>query len=186
MTLYSAVLFLHLAGSLVLFAALVVEWFGVDFLHRAVSAEQVHLGFRLTGVVPRLAGPSAALIILSGGYLSANIAGWRQGWVQVSLLTVLLIAVVGIVFSGPRTRALRRIQFEASGRLPSDVRRRLQDSALFVSVCLRSALILGVVFLMASKLGFAESLAAMACAAILGLLLALVIRKQRQKLPSTA
>jgi len=186
MTVYSAVLFLHLAGSLVLFAALVLEWFGVDFLHHAISAEQAHLGFRLTAVAPRLAGPSAAVIVLSGGYLSAHIAGWRQGWVQVSLLTVLVIAVVGIAFSGPQMRALRKVQFEPTGRLPSDVRLRLQDSRLLVSICLRSALLLGVVFLMASRTGFAESLAAMGCAAILGLILAFFIGNQRQKLPSPA
>lgn len=183
MTLYSALLFLHLAASLVLFAALSIEFLAVSSLRRTVSAEHARLTLRMAGLVPRIAGPSALVILLSGGYLSANIAAWHQGWIQVALLTVVGIAIVGVTLSGRQMRALQNIQIGASGEVSSVFRTRSQNSLLLISICLRGALLFGIVFLMAAKPAFGQSLLTIACFAAFGLLFAF-IAGQRQKLPS--
>src|SRR5215471_12531269 len=103
MNLYSLIVFSHSVATLGLFAGLTVEWVTVSALRRANPAETrvwIHLWPRLLPLTIL----SAVLLIASGICLAAMTSVFRQGWTQISMLAVFIIAVLGAV-SNKRRRA---------------------------------------------------------------------------------
>lgn len=143
MNLYSLVLFTHIVATLGLFAGLAIEWLILLALKKAGAAETQ----TWIGVWPKmlpLTIASAVLLIASGIYLAARVAVWNQGWIQVSLLSLLIIAPLGAL-------AGRRVQAIASNR---DAGARAQIAAL---VSCRTTVALAVVMLMTIKPNLTES-----------------------------
>jgi len=171
MTLYALILFSHVAGAFFLFAGLALEWAAVSYLRKNPARVQAHSSLHLASLAPRLYGPALGVILLSGGYLGSKIEGFSQGWVLVSLVTLFFIGIIGRAFTTPRFRAL----LETFGEKSQDLshRSRGHDPILLASVRFRIALVLGVVLLMVSKLNLRLSLVTMACAVVLGTLVAL-------------
>jgi hypothetical protein len=84
MSLYSVALFLHIVGSLLLFALLTVEGAGL---------RQGFIAARLN----RVLGPISALAILVPGiYMAVSQWAWN-GWIVVGIASWVLIAVAGTV-----------------------------------------------------------------------------------------
>jgi hypothetical protein len=177
MTFYSLVVFSHIAGAFFLFAGLALEGTAVGLLRRNPDPAYVPAWIRLASVAPRLYGPALGVILLSGGYLATKIKGWEEGWVRVSFLTLIVIGLIGAVLTGPRARAIRKLLAdrlaERSATASAELQTRLQDPVLLASVRLRVTLVLGVLLLMASKVGLHTSLIVIACATALGLVIAL-------------
>ncbi len=99
--------------------------------------------------------------------------GGNQGWILVSFISLLVIGVIGAVFTGPRVRAILKRSRENGDRFSTDFQLRLQDPVLVASVRLRIALVFGVVLLMVSKLNTKFSVVTIAAAAALGMIAAL-------------
>jgi hypothetical protein len=114
MTLYALILFSHIAGAFFLFAGLALEWAAVSYLRKNPARVQADASLQLAGLAPRLYGPALGVILLSGGYLGSKIDGFSQGWVLVSLVTLLLIGTIGVAFTAPRFRALLKTFVEKS------------------------------------------------------------------------
>jgi hypothetical protein len=177
MSLYSISLFLHIVGTLALFAVLSLEWAGLVGLRRATTAGQARDWARLLSL-PRLGGPAALTVLVTGIYLTATRWG-AQGWIVVGLAAMVTIAVLGPALGARRSAAIGRALPAEDGPISATLRRQLRDPVLMVSIRLRTALFLGIVFLMSSKPGVAAALAAIAVALVLGLAPALVTRPAR-------
>jgi len=186
MTLYSLLLFAHIAGALFLFAGLALEWVLISFLRRNPELAPFSAWGRLFFVAPRLYGPALGVILLSGGYLGAQMRAWEQGWIRVSFVTLLIIGLIGAIFTAPRARAIRKLLAAVSDPTIRELQMRIQEPLLVVSVRLRTALVFGVVLLMVSKVGLGPSLIAMACATAFGLLIALPAWKRAPRPQTTA
>ena len=186
MTLYAVILFLHISGALGLFISLALEWAAISSLRRSLTLQQARTWLQLFSYVPRFAGPSFGLILLSGGYLTAQISGGREGWIQAALLALVLIATINMSLSVPRMKAIRKANLTAEDQLiPTVMHVRLQDPFLLTTLRIRIALALGIVFLMVSKLPLAPSLITLAAAVCVGLLSALPLWRQTQKTQPT-
>jgi hypothetical protein len=171
MSLYALILFSHVAGALFLFAGLALEWTALHFLRREVDRHEAGPWIQLAAFAPRLYGPALGLILLSGGYLTAQISGWSQGWTRVSFPTLILIGLLGVALTSPRLRAIRKVSREDLPNLSTVLRTRLHDPILIISLRVRMALVFGVVLLMVSKVDINLSLFTIACAFALGLLI---------------
>jgi hypothetical protein len=172
MTLYAFILFTHIAAALFLFAGLALEAAAVSYLRTNPTRAQADSSLRLAAVAPRFYGPALGVILLSGGYLASQINGFNQGWISVSLVALFFIGIIGAAFTAPRFRALLKT-FEANAETISTVHNRPHDPVLLASVRFRIALVFGVILLMASKTNLRLSLIVIACAAALGILIAL-------------
>lgn len=139
MSLYSISLFLHIVGALLLFAALGLEWAACFGVRRAASTSQAQEWVRLQGSARLVGGPAALLLLLTGIHMSATQWG-PQGWIIVGLAGMVVLAVL--------TVALRR---RASG------------------IIVRTALFLGIIFVMSTKPGAVAALASLGMALALGL-----------------
>jgi hypothetical protein len=134
-------LFGHIVGALILFAAFALEW--------------VILGERpeLASVLPRLHGTAGVVLVLTGSYMARQLGVWHNGWMAVSLASLVILAAGGMV-SGARRRALG-----TSSR---------GDAWLVASLRVRLSVALGVVYLMVATPDFALSITVVAAAALVG------------------
>ena len=166
MTLYSVVLFIHIVGALLLFAALTVEGLALRLLRRARTAE---LASAATSILAlnRVIGPASAVAVLGAG-LYLTVTSWGlTGWIAVSLLTWLLIAVFGAV-NGLRMVGIERSLLDVANPTAGDLAARIHDPWAVRSWRVRVAMALGVVFLMTVKPGLAGALITLAVAAVAG------------------
>ncbi len=175
---YAIALFVHIVGALGLFVALGLEWTSLLLLRRATTTEQARERMGLASSVRRVTGASLATLLVSGLYLTATAWG-GVAWIGVALGAMVLMAVLGAALSGPRLAAIgRAVEHGSLAPLP--------DPLLWVSIQIRLAVALGIVFLMTVKPNLTGSLLAIVLAAVLGLIAALpAVAAGRSKQPTT-
>ena len=177
---YSISLFLHIVGALGLFAALAFEQAALVNLRRATRMAQAREWLSLMRALQRLQGPSALVLVATGSYMM--LTSWRnQAWAGLGLVGMVLMAIIGIVVTGRRMKAIGRAFPVGDGPLPAPVRKRLADPALHMSASVRVALALGIVFDMSVKPATGGAVAALVIALGLGALVALSPQASRAK-----
>ena len=165
MTLYSAALFLHIVGALLLFATLTLEGIALRQARRATTVVQVRDSAGIAGLT-RFAGPASAAGILVPGLFMAATAWGPVPWILVGLGTWVLVGVLGAV-NGVRLASVGRAAAE-SARMSSGLAARIGDPLLLASWRVRVALVLGVVLLMPVKPSPMAALLVVAAAAAAG------------------
>src|SRR6266567_1126805 len=183
MTIYSIILFLHVAAVLVLFASLSFEVLSLFHLRRASDLSDVQRWIDPVPGVPLLAIGSIFVVLLSGIYLAVRMSAFEMAWPKVAMLALLLIAPFGAL-TGKRMRAIRRNSAEALKMMKPELLRRLQDPLLKVSLGIRIAVFFGIVLLMAAKPELWQSIAIVVGSVVLGLLLSLVAWRRTGTLPA--
>ncbi|MDQ3811360.1 MAG: hypothetical protein M3336_13820 [Chloroflexota bacterium] len=187
MTPYAIAVFLHVVGALGLFAAMGLEWVLVARLRRVESAEQARDWLVLLDVIRRLSPASLAVLLLAGIYMAATAWG-GVGWIVVGFVALLLLPPLGMI-AGLRLPAIRRELENQRGPLPPGLRRRLDEPLFLASIQIRTAISLGIVFLMTTKPDAAGSAVAIAVAVALGVSVsvpALNRARQRDRLSGPA
>ncbi|MBA3317238.1 MAG: hypothetical protein H0T50_04010 [Gemmatimonadales bacterium] len=166
----SLVLFVHIASSMGLFAALGIE--GASLLQLRRASEPARLEAALSGYrwVRPVGGAGMMGTILSGAYLASTAWGWRTAWIDVALGGVVLLAVMGGTMTGLRIARLQKGVRDGTVGLPGLPAR---DPVLWLSFRTRVAILIGILFLMATKPGWQGSFVAMAVAVAAGLLASL-------------
>jgi Trk-type K+ transport system membrane component len=172
MTLYSLVLFLHVASALALAAGLTIDAL-VLFQLRTGSPSETQPWLTLWSPVPRSAGISGLFLLLSGGYLTHRMSAWSLAWPKVALAALILLGILGGIASR-RINALRGIGSNGQAG-EAEYRRRLQDPMLMVSLCTRIALLFAAVLLMNAKPDLLQSLVVIGGAVVSGLAAAFIL-----------
>jgi len=168
MSVYAIVVFLHIVGALGLFAALGLEWASLYNLRGVATAGQVREWAKLLSALRLVGGPSALTILVTGIYLMATRWG-GQGWIGVGLGGLVLIAALGGALTGRRSAAIVHAAATEDGAISATLGHRLHDPVLLLSAWLRTALGLGIVFVMSIKPSAAWALTAMGVALVVGL-----------------
>lgn len=169
MSAYSIVLYLHILGALGLFSAFALEWAGLTYLRRATTLAQARDWLRLLGSFRQVGFPSLLTLLVTGVTMSLSRWGW-QGWIGVALLAMVVMAALGNIVSGRRLVGIARALGEADGAIPSQFAEKLRDPALVVSGWVRTALGLGIVYIMENKPSAGGAFAVIGVALVLGLL----------------
>jgi hypothetical protein len=168
--LYQLALFLHIIGGFGLIAAITVETIGLRGLRRAMQSTDAMVWLRLLrSIVMRLTPSSLGLILVTGLYMVATTWGPR-GWILVALGSLVLLGAIGALGTGRRMARIGPAVGRAQGPLSAEVRDMLRSPILLMSLRVRLAIVLGVVFLMTVKPSGVASLLVMVVAVALGLL----------------
>jgi hypothetical protein len=183
MTLYSIILFLHVAAVLGLFASLSFEVLSLFHLRRASDLSDVQRWIDPVPGIPLLAIGSIFVVLLSGIYLAVRMSAFEMAWPKVAVLGLLLIAPFGAL-TGKRMRAIRRNSGEALKMMKPELLRRVQDPFLKISLGIRIAVFFGIVLLMAAKPELWQSITIVVGSVVLGLLLSLVAWRRTGPLPA--
>ena len=161
----SLVLFTHVVGVLALFVGLGLEWIGLDGIMRSTTRAEASPWLRQIAIVPRVSGMALAAIVVSGFYLGARVGVLGNDWMQASYGALLLMAIVSGPVSRSPMRALKR-----AADVPADGAVALQAAAahpmLRLSLHIRVAFGLAIVFLMIAKPAASESLLVLALASM--------------------
>jgi hypothetical protein len=150
-TIYPFVLFIHILGAFGLVAALTTEAIGLRGLRRATTqAEALTWQGISRGLVMRLAPASLGLILITGLFMMAISWGGR-GWLIVALASLIALGVIGAFATGMPMARLEPALRQAAGGLAPELQARLRARALLVSLSVRMAIVLGILFLMTVK-----------------------------------
>src|SRR5258707_15634515 len=148
MRIYTIVLFLHVSGDIGYFISTGPWLFGISALRRARRVEQVRALTNLVGRSGPLFGISVLLILATGLYMALTAWGLRTGWIDVALISLILIAPLGTAFIEPRRRAIDRLAREApNGPVSQALGQRPPAPVLLTTPQTPAALLLGVGFL---------------------------------------
>jgi hypothetical protein len=166
-TLYTAAVFVHVVGAVLLSGTLTVEGLSIRSLRRATTNEEVR-AWSAVVEMNRVIGPLSAFgILVPGVYMTATTWG-PVAWIDAGLAAYVLIAVFGAV-NGLRIVAIQRTAATSAGPVAAQLAERLQDPLLPTSWRTRVAIAVGVLLLMAAKPGLGGAVVAIAVAAALGL-----------------
>ena len=181
MTLYSIVLFLHVAAVLVLFASLSFECLSLWHLRQASDLGDVRRWVDPVPGIPLMAMTSILVVLVSGIYLAVRMAAFDLAWPKVTIVALLLIAPFGGL-TGKRMRVIRRNSLEST-TMKSELLKLLQDPLLKISLGVRIVVFLGIVLLMAAKPELGRSIGIVVCSFVLGLLLGLLSWRRAERHP---
>lgn len=179
MTVYGIVLFLHIVGALGLFVTFGLEWASLAYMQRAMTAEQAREWLGVRSWVMRLGPASLALLLLSGIYMIATSWGLK-GWIIAAFASLVLLAVLGATLTGMRLVPIERSLASERGNLSPAMRRQLSDPLMWTSILTRTAIGLGVVFVMVVKPVLVGSLGTIVFAAVVGFALSLPGLRRRR------
>ncbi|HEY4088222.1 MAG TPA: hypothetical protein VGM43_19955 [Bryobacteraceae bacterium] len=173
MTVYSLVLFVHVVAVLTLFSALSLEALSLFRLRRASGLPEIRLWIEPVPGLPSITGSSLLVTLLSGIYLAVQMSAFGGAWPKVTIAALFLIAPLAAI-SGRRMRAIHRASASTAAMI-SDLRGRLRDPLLKISLDIRIAVVLGIVLLMDAKPGLWESVGIVGTSVALGLLAAFLV-----------
>ena len=173
---FSMALFVHIVGALGFFVALGLEWSGLSQLQGATPPEHAEAWMDVLGRSRRLGFGSMFLAVITGFYMMATDVG-AVPWLIVTLGSVVLLIVLAAALTGPRMAAIGRT-FTAQKTTPSDAFRRLANHPILgLSIRVRTAVALGIVFLKVVQPDLVPSLLTIGVAILLGLASALPIAR---------
>jgi uncharacterized membrane protein len=165
------ILTMHIVGVLILFAGLGFESLGLRQLRRSRTVGETAAWLTVFTLVLRVYPIALGTILLTGAWLATNVGVWSHGWVRISMATLVITTLVGIL-GAARVRTLHRHSgTEGDGGL---VLRRRGTSWLRMSLGARGAAVLGIVYVMVAKPYFLPSLLVVLVAAGLGLAFAML------------
>ncbi len=167
MNAYNAILFLHVQSAFGILAAFALEWAGLSRLQRSCSKDDVRESLKGFNVLRWIGGPAYLIILLSGIYL------WREAWIGsawpvIAVISLIAIAVVGAVVTGPRMSALGKAVERGSGGDPLSGE-TASLPVLWGSLQVRTWTAIGITFLMTVKPGAVGSVVVMVISVLIGL-----------------
>ena len=181
--LYQIALFFHVVGALGIFVALALEWLGLLNMRRAETVEDVRQWGGVLRSVRRI-GPIAMVIILISAFYMVATAWGGAGWIIVAFLALLLFPPLGAI-SGTRMASVGRAIATQHGALTPALREKLRHPLVWTLLLVRTAMALGIVFLMTVKPDLLGSVITMGIAIVLGLVTAMpVLNRQRAMNPA--
>jgi len=175
---YGVVLFLHLAALLAAISTAGIAHFAEG---RLAAAETVAAARPWASLLSRAAPvfPLVLLVLLaSGAYLVHRGWGWSNGWIEAGLVGVFLLFANGAGVVGRRNLVLKRaLSAAADGPLTDALLQLTRRDVGGIASWANTGLAIGVVFVMTTKPGLAGSLAALAAAAALGVMVGSRLRR---------
>jgi uncharacterized membrane protein len=168
MIIRSVVLFAHIAGVLLLFAALVLERLCLQLLRGPATAAQRSSWAAMLTMAQRQMLIAVGLIVASGIYLAARVGVLGLAWVWVSFGAMAFMAIVG----GPVVRSQMRAIHQAGADDRDEASARLRQQAshplLRASLRIRIAAALAIVYVMIAKPDLGPSVLLIGVALVVG------------------
>jgi hypothetical protein len=182
MTIYSAVLFIHVISAIGLFITLAAEGAIFFRIRSAQTVEEARFFVRVFQRLRIVAIPSLLGVLVGGMYLASK---WGRGilWIPLALGATLLIMLIGGFVTGTQIARLRKVLSNSENDVSIEALSAMtKGTALLLSYGLRVGLGLGIVFLMTAKPDLRGSLGALAAGCGAGLLGAAWMRRASNRI----
>jgi len=172
MNVYSINLFLHIVGALGICVALGLEWTGLSQIRSAVTLQQVRGWMGILKNVRRVGFASMLTTVITGIYMMVVVWGGKA-WIIVTVGSLVLLIGLAQVVTAPRMLAIGQALVKEKDRLSKTFYNLVNHPLLSISIQIRVAITLGIVFLKIAKPDLGGSLLTIVIAIILGFVSAL-------------
>jgi len=176
---YSIALFLHIVGAVGFFVALGLEWTGLSQLRSAMALEQVRGGMSTLKNVRKVGFVSMLTTVVTGIYMMLTVWG-GAAWIIVTLGSLVLVIGLAQVVTAPRMAAIGRALVAEKGPLSNTFHSLANQPLLSISIQIRVAIALGIIFLKIAKPDLGGSLLVIGVAIVLGLVSALPMPRRER------
>ncbi|MDQ6598437.1 hypothetical protein E2K98_14960 [Bacillus salipaludis] len=174
--LYNFVLFLHILGAVIMFAAVGITLTAMIAMLHSTKTDYIRiwsaLAVKLDGLLPF----SVILILLLGLYLVISTWGWGKPWVDFSLAALIIMTFMGPIINLRRLKAVLSAAITETNEVPSSgLIEKVRDRVLWNSVLIMTMLTLAILFLMAMKIALLGSIITLVVAIILGFIVSKIV-----------
>jgi hypothetical protein len=155
---YEIALFVHIIGVVAIAGAATAFWIAMSVLRRIATIEAFRSWSTLAVWSDRAFPVAALILIAAGAYMTEDVWSWGDGWINTSLIALIVMAAAGGMLITPRVRAFDRAARDApEGPVPSDVRHLVNDRILWTTLHAFTVGLLGVIWNMTTKPDDAEA-----------------------------
>jgi hypothetical protein len=166
--LYKIALFLHVTGALMLSAAIAIEWLCIISMRKTVAINRIKESVFIYSKVGIISNIGAFLILIPGIYMMAAV--WHDAtWGILGFFGLVLIGIIGGSVTGKKMKKIMKI-LKVENSSPQELGKLLKNNSLWFSIKIRTAILLGVIFLMTVKPELAGSIITMVVSIIIGAL----------------
>jgi hypothetical protein len=166
---YDVVLFIHLLGVAILFAAIGILQLGGLRLRRATTVDQARLWVGVTSITGLMFSIALLLILGAGLYMASDRWSFGTSWVVVAIVSVVLMGVIGGAGVGRSLEAIGRSLAQTEGpQIPSTVARRIRSPRLWSQTFALVGIAVGVLWLMTNKPGWGGAVGVVVGLAVVG------------------
>jgi hypothetical protein len=180
---YDIALFIHLLGAITFFIAIGIMQRGGARVRGAQTVEHLRLWLGLVQTTQRMF-PSAIVMLLGAGvYMTIDVWTFETPWVMVSLVALVTMTAVGTGIVGRRfSRIEAAAKAAGDGSLPPQLGGLIAEPITWGSLSALNGAAIGIVWLMATKPGWAVSISVVLGLALIGALIGLALaRRDRQQ-----
>src|SRR5580765_1788489 len=175
---YHVVLYVHIVSLLVGFGAGVVETVCLLKLRRAETlADAVPWG-QLAGQIEKAFPVAIVGLYASGAYMTSQLWTWGTSWIVLPIVGLAVVSLQGPLVAGRRGHAVKQaLAANGPGPLGPEARRMTLDRALWIAGLTNEALVLGIVWVMVEKSGWASGVAVLVIAYVVGVTAAIALTR---------
>jgi hypothetical protein len=166
---YGTSLFLHLVGAILLFSAAVLTHFVGAKLRKATTVQEVRLWLGFARGAQPLFPIGGIILLLTGLHLAG--AGWdfRQPWILVGLVVLLILLPMGPLVQRPRFMAIGMAAATAEpGPVPPSLSEAILSPFTWRYLSGTTGLALGQLWIMTQKPGWTGALVAPLVLGVIG------------------
>ena len=163
---YKIALFLHVTGTLLLFAAIVIEWLCIIDFRKSTDFENIK-GAIFSYSKSVIISPIAILLILVPGIYMMTLGWENASWIIIAFVGMILLAVIGGVLTSKKMKAIKKI-VSKENKVSSELRSLLNNNSLILSLKIRTTVLLGIIYLMTVKPDLTGSIVTLIVSVILG------------------
>jgi hypothetical protein len=163
----SVALFIHLLGVVTLFIGIGLLQRAGAAIRAASSVEELRVLLGLARTTRSMFPAALLFIIASGLFMAARSFSFETPWVVVGIASVIVMGILGGAVAGRRLAAVGKGAASASSITP-ELALAIRDPAIWVALGLNSGLAVGVLWLMVSKPGWAQSIGVAVVLALVG------------------
>ncbi len=164
--LYRIALFLHVTGALMLFAAIAIEWLFVINIRKAMAIENIKKSYLNYPKLTAIGSIAIFLILIPGIYMTAVV--WKNAsWILIAFIGMILLAVIGGALTGRKMKGIKKVISNENNISPA-LRSLLNDNSLILSLKIRTAVLMGIIYLMTVKPDLTGSVLTLIVSIILG------------------
>lgn len=146
---YSIALFFHLVSLVAAGAAAALSGYAALRVRAATSPAEVTRWGAMIEKVVRIFAPATLGLLASGAYMTQSAWSWSTPWIVAGLVGLAMIILLGSGVEASRGRALKNeLQ---SHELSERARRLMRDPLAWTARAMEWMLMLGVMFVMATK-----------------------------------
>ncbi|PLT29569.1 DUF2269 family protein [Peribacillus deserti] len=176
--LYNVLLFFHILGTVIMFAAVSITLTAMIAMLHAKKTETLRdwssLAVKMDGLLPF----SVILILLPGLYLVFSTWGWRVPWINISLAVLMVMTFMGPAINLRRLKMILTAAKEETQSVPSSrLWEKVQDRTLWNSVIIMTMLAIAILFLMTVKPALIGSLITLGAAITIGFIVTHLVLK---------